>query len=241
MRRSRVLGGIGATASSRSWAWSSRPGAALAQETGSGGDGGSSTSDEVVATLAVTEQTVEVQKADAEEFKKAKDGQKLREGDTVRTDATGRAEVEYGQDSYTRLDVNTTFTIVSLADDQGNRQVEGSLDVGKTWNRTSAALTESESFEQTGAGATAAVVGTASSVECASATECVFTAVVDNVELTGDDGLIKLLTPLDRVRLDLGCALRRHHEDRPVAAAGLGSSRTCCSTWSAASRSPTSR
>ena len=73
--------------------------------------------------------------------------------------------MNYTDESFTRLDVDTEFTIVSLTDDQGNRQIKGSLDSGRTWNRTSA-LTESESFEQEGAGATAAVVGSASVIEC---------------------------------------------------------------------------
>ena len=127
----------------------------------------------------------------------AKDGAKLREGDTVRTDATGQAEIQYGDDAYTRLDVDTTFTIESLTDDEGNRQVQGTLESGKTWNRT-VSLTESESFEQTGAGATAAVEGTAFAVECTAVDHCVFTAIIHDTTLTGEDGDVRLLTPLDQ-------------------------------------------
>jgi hypothetical protein len=163
----------------------------------SAGEAGGSGDTEPLATLKVELPNVEVKKADADAFKKAKDGQKLREGDTVRTDATGRAEVDYGGDAYTRLDVNTTFTVESLTDDQGNRQVEGTIESGRTWNRT-VALTESESFEQSGGGATAAVTGTAFAVDCESIEHCDFTAIVDITTLTGADGVQKLLTPLDQ-------------------------------------------
>ena len=159
------------------------------------GQGGSG-STEVLATLQVDAQTVQVKKSGADAFKDAKDGQKLREGDTVKTDATGKAEIDYGGDTYTRLDVNTTFTIVSLTDDQGNRQIKGSLESGQTWNRT-VALTESESYEQEGGGATAAVAGTAFAVECESENECVVTAVDHQTRLTGN-GEVHVLDPLDQ-------------------------------------------
>jgi hypothetical protein len=152
--------------------------------------------DESFATLRVTAESVSVKAKGADDFKKAKDGDELHAGDTVRTDATGKAEIEYGDDAYTRLDVDTTFKITKLTDDEGNRQVEGTIESGKTWNRT-AALTESESFQQTGADATAAVEGTAFAIECETVDHCVFTGVVDDVSLTGADGVKKLLNPLD--------------------------------------------
>src|SRR5262249_13069259 len=118
-------------------------------------------------------------------------------GDTIRTDATGQAEIDYTEGSLTRLDVNTTFTIVSLTDDQGHRKVKGSLDSGRTWNRTTA-LTESESFETSGGGATAAVVGTGYSFECTTDGHCTLITVVDGVKYTSDDGEVRLLQPLEQ-------------------------------------------
>jgi hypothetical protein len=150
-----------------------------------------------VATLEIIEPSVSVQREGKENFKPAKDGQKLRVGDTVQTDDTGFAQVNYTDESFTRLDVNTTFTIVSLSDDEGNRQIKGSVESGQTWNRTSA-LTESESFEQEGAGATAAVTGTAFVVSCVTPTSCAFTSVVDGIELTTVDGEVQELDPLEQ-------------------------------------------
>jgi hypothetical protein len=162
----------------------------LAQAGAAGGN------EESFATLKVTAESVSLKAKGEDDFKPAADGDQLRAGDTVRTDATGKAEIEYGDDAYTRLDSDTTFKITKLSDDEGNRQVEGTIESGKTWNRT-AALTESESFEQTGADATAAVEGTAFAIECESVDHCVFTGVVDDVSLTGADGVKKLLNPLD--------------------------------------------
>ena len=53
-------------------------------------------------------------------------------------------------------------TVTKLTDNQGNRQVNGTVLTGQTWNRT-VALTQSESFQQQAAGASAAVAGTAAS------------------------------------------------------------------------------
>jgi hypothetical protein len=172
----------------------SAPAAMAAAATVAGAKGDAA---EPIATLDVSAARVEIRRVDGDTFKLAKDGAKLREGDTVRTDATGQAEIQYGDDAYTRLDVDTTFTIESLTDDAGNRKVQGTLESGKTWNRT-VALTESESFEQTGADATAAVEGTAFAVECTTVDHCVFTAIIHDTSLTGEDGDVRLLTPLDQ-------------------------------------------
>ena len=115
----------------------------------------------------------------------------------MQTDGVGLAEIDYASDSYTRLDVNTTFTITKLTDSQGNRQVNGTLQTGQTWNRT-VALTQSESFQQQGAGTTAAVAGTAFVVDCTSPTQCTFTGVIDNVTLTSSDGQTQTLNPLSQ-------------------------------------------
>jgi hypothetical protein len=154
--------------------------------------GGSSSPGEALATLKVEETKVEVKKKDAEKFKTAKDGQKLREGDTIRTDATGRAEIDYSDDAYTRLDVNTTLTITKLTDEEGARQVESNLDAGRAWNRTEA-VTESGSFEQSGAGATAAVAGTAFMTTRISPTEISFLTAFHTVIVTNGIGDVRVV------------------------------------------------
>jgi FecR protein len=138
---------------------------------------------------------VQVEAAGTNAFQPGTDGEALHVGDTIQTDSVGLAEIDYAANTYTRLDVNTTFTIKKLTDNQGNRQVQGDLTSGQTWNRT-VALTQSESFQQSGGGATAAVAGTAFAVSCASPTQCTFTSVVDNVILTGNNGQTETLNPL---------------------------------------------
>ena len=157
------------------------------------GSSGSGDTTEALAKLVITENGVEFKAADKSAFKPATDGQNLREGDTIRTDATGLAEIDYTDTSYTRLDVDTTFTIKKLTDEKGARQVQGSLDTGRTWNRT-ATLTESESFEQEGAGANAVVLGTVFLIQCDTPDHCAIIVFDHFVRYSGADNVTKELT-----------------------------------------------
>jgi hypothetical protein len=154
-----------------------------AQSEGENPPATSSSADEPIATLEVEESTVEVRRADKDAFREARDGKSIREGDTVRTDATGRATIHYTDESFTRLDVDTSFTVVELTDDEGTRSTVGNLESGRTWNRVED-LAETETFGTEGAGATAAVTGTAYVVYCPTVDECTSTAVVHGVALS---------------------------------------------------------
>ena len=158
-----------------------------------------------IAKLVVEHTNVEVRRDGKRAFRPAEDGASLHEGDTVRTDATGRATVQYTDKSFTRLDVNTEFTIVELTDDDGTRHTDGSLSTGRIWNRVED-LTESQAFESEGAGATAAVEGTAYAVACINPAACVFDGVVHDVTLTGnvESNSPKTIEELQRVLVTLG-------------------------------------
>ncbi len=132
----------------------------------------------VLAKLDVQKTKVDVQPSGSSTFAAGVDGASLKQGDTIRTDETGRAEVDYTDGSVMRLDVSTEYQITKLTDNQGARQTQGKLNVGKTWHRV-AAVAETGEYGVTGASATAAVEGTAFLGECITVDECQFTAVVD--------------------------------------------------------------
>ena len=69
---------------------------------------------EQFATLHPLAGLVEVGR-DGEELIAGREGQTLEEGDTIRTGADGRAEIEYFDGGVTRMDVETTFTLQELA------------------------------------------------------------------------------------------------------------------------------
>jgi len=160
--------------------------------------GSSSGSGGAFATLVIKPASighVSVEQAGTSTFTPGTNNEQLHVGDTIQTDTVGLAEIDYATNAYTRLDVNTTFTIKKLTDNQGNRQIDGGLTSGETWNRTNQ-LTQSESFQQDGGGVSAAVSGTAFVADCTSTTQCTFTAVVDNTNLTGPNGQTQILNPL---------------------------------------------
>jgi hypothetical protein len=144
-----------------------------------------------LANLKITADNVEIKPKGKSAFVAAKDGQPLKQGDSIRTDADGRAEIDYTDGSLTRLAGSTVFTISKLTDERGGRQTQGTLSVGETWNRA-AKVSETGSFEVKAGGTTAAVEGTAFVAKCVPKTDgsqqatCTFTAVVDDIKVDSD-------------------------------------------------------
>ena len=103
------------------------------------------------ATFHLQEGSVEIQRAGQGAFAEAAEGQTLREGDVIRTGADGRAEIEYFDGSITRLDFNTTFTIVALEEDAeaGSTVIEADQASGGTFSRV-VELSGSDSRFETG-------------------------------------------------------------------------------------------
>lgn len=116
-------------------------------------------------TLSVMAPGVTLLEKGSSTFTKVKSKHKVKAGDTVQTDATGLAQINFKDGSVTRLDHDTVFTLEKLVDKTGKRQVESSVSVGQTWNRVQK-LSGSETFQQKGNGATAAVLGTAFLTRC---------------------------------------------------------------------------
>jgi ferric-dicitrate binding protein FerR (iron transport regulator) len=144
-----------------------------------------------LANLKITADNVQIKAKGASAFAAAKDGQALKQGDTIKTDANGRAEIDYTDGSLTRLAGSTVFTISKLSDERGGRQTQGTLSVGETWNRA-AKVSETGSFEVKAGGTTAAVEGTAFVASCVPKVNgkqevtCTFTAVVDDIKVGSD-------------------------------------------------------
>jgi FecR protein len=169
-------------------------------------DSTKSQSKTALATLKVQAAQVTVKKKGASTFVAAKDGQSLQQGDSIKTDTAGRAEIDYTDGSLTRLGSSTEFKITKLTNKQGGRQTQGTLSVGETWNRA-AKVSETGSFEVKAGGTTAAVEGTAFAVVCvndANKLTCTFTDVVDNVKVTTADGSEAQLGPAKSVLVTQG-------------------------------------
>jgi hypothetical protein len=157
-----------------------------------GGPAGAAKSDKPLATLKVLGNNVFVKKKGAGNYSAAKDGQALAQGDSIKTDASGTAEIDYSDSSLTRLSPATIYTLTKLSNERGGRQTQGTLSVGETWNRA-AKVSETGEFSVKAGGTTAAVEGTAFVVQCvpnsdpsAKTASCTVQAVVDNINVTSD-------------------------------------------------------
>lgn len=148
--------------------------------------------DSALAHLKITADNVSIKQKGKTSFVAAKDGMALKQGDTIKTDASGLAEIDYTDGSLTRLSNNTIYKLSVLTNDKGGRQTKGTLSVGQTWQRA-AKVSETGSFEVEAGGTTAAVEGTAFVAECLKDSdgtpnqlECTIKAVVDNIHVDSD-------------------------------------------------------
>jgi hypothetical protein len=153
-----------------------------------------------LASLKITADAVQVKQKGKSAFVAAKNGMALKQGDTIKTDVPGRAEIDYSDGSLTRLGPSTIFTISRLTDERGGRQTQGTLSVGQTWNRA-AKVSETGSFEVKAGGTTAAVEGTAFVATCVPKSDgtpqqvtCTFTAVVDDIKVDSDTWSVASVT-----------------------------------------------
>jgi PKD repeat protein len=143
------------------------------------------------ATLRLLGGQVAVQRGSGV-FETGAEGTSLREGDTVRTGPDGRAAIEYFDGSLTRLDFDTSFTLVTLetlADAAASKVIRSSQAEGNSYHRV-AELTDARSrFEVVAPTATASVDGTiyALLVDEGSTTIAVVEGVVTATGSTGPE------------------------------------------------------
>jgi hypothetical protein len=69
---------------------------------------------ESLASLKITADNVQVKQKGKSTFADGKDGMQLKQGDTIKTDADGRAEIDYSDGSLTRLAGSTVYTLSKL-------------------------------------------------------------------------------------------------------------------------------
>lgn len=109
------------------------------------------------------------------------------EGDQVRTDASGFAEITYFDGSIVRLDVDSTITISDLVDAVDASTIRSEMGTGRTYHRVNE-LTGDDTYEVETSVATATVRGTAFLVTCPDESTCTFDVLDGTVEVTPTTG-----------------------------------------------------
>jgi hypothetical protein len=149
----------------------------------SSGGGSSDAGDGGLAELQVLSTDVQVRTPDTT-FESAESGRELGQGDEVRTDATGFAEVVFFDGSWQRIESGATLTLTELVDIEGSQVVRTGLDQGRAWQRVESLTNEEDAFAVDTPVAVASVRGTAFSIECeGTPIECTFSVVEGVVAL----------------------------------------------------------
>ena len=141
------------------------------------------------ASVNVLETAVEVRRKAQESFQATNGSAQVDVGDVVRTDNTGKAELQYWNGSFTRLAPSSSIEIKDLATTAGRRIGRTRLDEGgRLWNRVSQLTSNRERYEVESPNALAAVRGTGYDVDCTLGASCRYTVVNGEVNVeTGAD------------------------------------------------------
>jgi hypothetical protein len=157
-------------------------------------DGGGAT--EALAQLDIISTDVTVASGGDGEFEAGESGQDLFQGDRVRTDPTGFAEVVYFEGSWQRVENSATLTLLRLVATEVGQAVRTGIDQGRAWQRVQQLTQEADSFEVETPVATASVRGTAFAIDCTEApASCTFAVTEGLVEIILPDGTRIRLTP----------------------------------------------
>lgn len=153
---------------------------------GGGGDKSPVAAD---TTLKIRDQAAELRTKAATAFATATDGERMLLGDTVKTNGTGFAQVNYHDGSLTRLDANAQFTLTDLSKAGQAQRVVGKLDGGRAWSRVKKITSSQGRYEIDTPVATASVRGTQFDTDCRAASgSCTFTVVDGVVTVTPKGG-----------------------------------------------------
>lgn len=157
---------------------------------------------DALGALGVLSDLVE-HRAAGEAWAVAVDGTAVVDGDEIRTDATGRAEVLYADGSVTRLDVATEFAVVRLAGDSIAPEIRVQLDVGQTYNEVRDVTGQRGSYVVETPVGTAAVRGTIFVIACDDRPVCTFTVLEGEIEIVTLDGQVLVVGAGEELTLGL--------------------------------------
>lgn len=117
----------------------------------------------------------------------AAEGEDLRSGDVLRTDAEGRAQIDFFDGSVVRLDRDTEVVLRTVATEPDGDQISLSLSSGRTWNRVTP-QEPGDRFAVDLGGAVATAVGTTFLADCTSRPPCYVVGIDSTTEVRSTSG-----------------------------------------------------
>ena len=141
------------------------------------------------AKLKVEQGTVQIKKAEANEWKNIDNEIAVLQGDSIKTLENSKAQINFFDNSRVALDSNTEITLQKLYIDSKNfnkNQVGIRLQIGRIWNRIINLLDKDSAYEVATSSTVATVRGTAFSSQ-------VLTSGEEETDVT--DGMVKYFVP----------------------------------------------
>jgi hypothetical protein len=135
------------------------------------------------------------------DFRAAQEGEDLRAGDEVRSNASGRAQIEFFDSSVVRIDGDTHLALRRVVDDASLRDIALEVTGGRTWNRVSELTSDRDRFEVRMPNAVARVRGTTFMVDCRQQVTCYVVGFDGRTELESTTGAEEVVGDGDCVRV----------------------------------------
>lgn len=135
------------------------------------------------------------------DFLAAQEGEDLRSGDEIRSDPSGRAQVEFFDSSVVRVDGDTHLVLREVSDSATTRQVVLQIVTGRTWNRVSDQTSDRDRFEVRLPNGVARVRGTTFMVDCRQQDTCYVLGFDGTTELESVTGTQQNVEDGDCVRV----------------------------------------
>jgi hypothetical protein len=143
--------------------------------------------DDAPAQLRIRQDAISVQHGSSD-LTAAQEGEDLGSGDTVRSDASGQAQIEFFDSSVVRIDGDTQVTLREVADRTDARDILLQMDGGRTWNRVAEMTSSRDRYEVRLPNGTVNVRGTTFLLDCRTQDTCYAVGFDGSTELTSSAG-----------------------------------------------------
>lgn len=153
-----------------------------------------------LSELRIREANVDV-RSGSSDFRQGIEGESLEANDAVRTDITGQAQIDFFDESLTRLDSDSTVVLRGLKDATPGG-VLLTLEAGRSWNRVEPAENSEDRYEVRGVTGVAAALGTTFVSDCRQAPTCYYLGIEGETEVTSSEDQSLVIGPEECVRVE---------------------------------------
>jgi len=153
-----------------------------------------------LSELRIRKANVDV-RSGSSDFRQGIEGEALEPNDAVRTDITGQAQIDFFDDSLTRLDSDTTLVLRGLKEATPGG-VLLTLEAGRSWNHVEPAENTEDRYEVRGVTGVASALGTTFVSDCRQAPTCYYLGIEGETEVASGEDESRVIGPEECVRVE---------------------------------------